>query len=873
MAEQEITKLSLERYSPEAKALIVETQALADASQHAEVTPLHLLSQCLSSDPAIAEVFRRATRNLPQLQAAVEQALTRQPVARERACLSTLLLDLMNRAEREAQGAADGRVGVDHLLNALAQEVRGSAGEILGAFQLGPGSLRAHLGVLRAAPRPLPKPAADGGHPITESYTTALWEKGQTGSQGVMIGRGAELRRLLTILERRHKHHPLLVGETGVGKATMLRGLAERVARGDVPNSLRSLHLRQLDVGSLVAGTRLRGELEGRARKLLDALAATEGGALVILGFDQVYAAGSPLAGLSDLLRSAITRQKLRLICTTTPEGERRIAEKDPLLLEELTRLLVQEPSLSEAADMVRGAATTYERHHRVQIGEGAVLAAVSLAKRYVSDRFLPDSALDLLDEAAAARRVQADGSPPELDEPLRRLESVEVQMAALEGVEDEVTRRALERLRREAGELRPTVEALIERSNSRSTAQALVQSRRSALAAAEAEGAAARAAGELARAGALEHEQLPELRRQLQSAELAAAKVGAESGPPTLSGEDVARTLADWTGVPVSKMLEEEAEKLSKMEERLRRRVVGQDIALTKVSRAVRRSRVGLRDPRRPIGSFLFLGPSGVGKTELAKALAQYLFDDERALTRLDMSEYMERHMAQRLLGAPPGYADSDRGGLLTEAVRQRPYSVLLFDEVEKAHQDVFNLLLQVLDDGRLTDGRGRLTDFTNTVVILTSNIGASRVTETSTERLETEEGVEELRGRLQKELSDFFRPEFLNRVGETIIFRPLSRRHLRAIVDIQIERLAELLSGRGLSIDVSAEAKQQLVEWSYEPALGARPLERTLVRRLQDPIAEGLLSGHFRSGQRIVVDWVDPELSLRAEPAASEG
>jgi ATP-dependent Clp protease ATP-binding subunit ClpB len=894
MAEQEITTLSLERYAPDAKALIVATQALADASRHAEVTPLHLLSQCLSGDLAIQEVFRKAGVNVPDMQAAVETALARQPVARARAWLSSLLMDLMRRAEREALRTPDSMVQVEHLLNALAQEVRGTAGEILGAFQLGPGSLRPHLGALRSAPEGVARGGGGGnagGHPILSLYTASLVELARAGQVRPVIGRGVELRRLLTILERREKNHPLLVGDVGVGKATIVRGLAQRLARGDVPGSSTGLRLLELDVGALVAGSRLKGELDGRTKKLLDALAEVQGAVLVVFGFEQLYSTSSQFIGIGDLLRSALDRGDFRLLATTTPEGERRILERDPLLYQRFTRQPVLEPSHALAAEMVRGAAGIYEQHHGVQISEDAITSAVTLAKRYVPDRFLPDSAFDLLDEAAASKRVDIDGVPPEFDVPLRRFESVQAQLAALSGADDEPTRRARAALQREADDLGPSVKQLQRTLASRRSARAMIRSLRAELTAAQGSREAAVKRGDLAKAGEAEHVTIPDLESKLKRAELAGEQVGVDGKAPILQSTDIAQTLAVWTGVPVSKMLEAEAEKLAQMEQRLARRVIGQSAALEKVARAVRRSRVGLRDPRRPIGSFLFLGPSGVGKTELAKALAEFLFDDEHALTRLDMSEYMERHMAQRLIGAPPGYADSEQGGLLTEAVRQRPYSVLLFDEVEKAHHDVFNLLLQVLDDGRLTDGRGRLADFTNTVVIMTSNIG-SQLSALAAPGVQSpdnpssgqsgqgrdadrggEAGVEDLDAAMRGELQAFFRPEFLNRIGDIVVFRPLGREQLRSIVDIQLDRVRKLLEARNLSLRVSDAAKARLVEWGYEPAFGARPLERTIIRHVQDPVAEGVLSGAFTSGQTITVDVViegeRERVVLRAETA----
>lgn len=737
MAEQEITRLVLERYSPRAKSLIFDCQALADGAQHAEVTPLHLLSECLSLGATVEEVFRRASVSLTDLSAAVQSELARQPLARESSCLSALLLELMSRAERDALRAPQDQVGVEHLLQALSHEVRGAAGEILGAFGMGPGALQPHEQDPRARPSTL-RTSVVVPSAVTPTFPyTVSFSAMPVAEAGPLVGRVAELERLQVILQRRTKNHPLLVGNVGVGKATIVRGLAQHWQSPEGRERAQGLRLTRLDVASLVAGSRVRGELEGRVRQVLDSVAEHPGTVLVVVGVEQIYSPGSALVGLGDLLRAAVERQGLRLLCTTTVDGEQRIRERDTLLHAMMTRLPVAEPSCTEALEIVQGVAPLYENHHGVKIGAEAINTAVQLAKRYLPERSLPDSALDLLDETAAG---------------------------------------------------------------------------------------SGRGGG-----------------------------YGSDLGP--LSSEAVAQTLAQWTGVPVARMLEAEADKLSQMEARLRRQVVGQDDALEKIARAVRRSRVGLRNPRRPIGSFLFMGPTGVGKTELAKALAQFLFDDEQALTRLDMSEYMERHMAQRLLGAPPGYADSDQGGLLTEAVRARPYSVLLFDEVEKAHQDVFNLLLQVLDEGRLTDGRGRVADFSHTVVILTSNLGAGDSAHSGGNSPE-------------QALSAFFRPEFLNRIDDVVLFRPLSREDLLAIVDISLNQVRRMLEARGLGLEVSIEAKKRLVDLGYQPALGARPLQRAVVRQLQDPIAEGLLSGQFESGRCIHVS-----LQLESEGGPQSG
>ncbi len=862
MARDESTTLSLDRYAAEAKALIAGAQALADERRHQEVEPVHLLLRGLTKDPGIVEVFKHAGVHVVELQSAAERALEGLPRGNEPAYLAGSMLDLLERAEREADRERAREVGLEQVLNALSQEIRGPAGELLGAFGVSPGSLRSHLSALRSVPRPAP--TRESGDPI-ERFTHDLVADAREDRIDPVIGRDAEVRRLLTIIERRQKSHPLLVGEPGVGKGAVIGALARRLAGGDVPTSLAGARVVELEIGALVAGARLRGEVEERMRKLLQALQQEkEAVILVAQGIDQLFGQGPAGSSVGELLRPALERGWLRLLGTTTPEGLRKIAERDPLVLRLFTTLEIEEPSVDEAIEILRGAAARYEQHHGVQISESAIVAAVRLAKRYVQDRFLPDSAIDLLDEAAAAKRVGLDGMPVEVDEALRRLESLEAQLKSLENTDDDATRTTRDRLQAEARELTPKVRELREQAESRRGVVAAVRTLRRELAEAEQQRDQARVSRDFARLGEIEHVTIPDLEQRLTKAEEAARGAGAQVTQGALVENDVANTLAIWTGIPVAKMLEGEADKLLKMEERLGQRVIGQDDAVTAIARAVRRGRVGLRDPGKPIGSFLFLGPSGVGKTELAKALAEFLFDDEQALTRLDMSEFMERHMAQRLIGAPPGYADSDKGGFLTEAVRRRPYSVLLFDEVEKAHQDVFNLLLQVLDDGRLTDGRGRLADFSNTVVIMTSNIGSERILETDARLFESVDGREALRDVLLERLREFFRPEFLNRVDDVVVFRPLLKDHLRAIVDIQLRGLEKLLRDRDIHLQLDDPAKEYLVDAGYEPALGARPVKRAILKHLQDPLAEALLSGRYPDGTTLRVTLADDELSF---------
>jgi ATP-dependent Clp protease ATP-binding subunit ClpC len=731
--------LSLERYAPDAKALVAAAQSLADERKHAEVQPVHLLARVLERDRSVRAVLDRSGTNTLELVAAIERSLAALPRSTEPAYLSDAMLDLLERAQREAERDRSQAVRVEHVVNALTQEIRGPAGELLGAYGIAPGSLRRELGVLglRRGPSIEAKgsaaPLANG-----DEMTRDLVEHAKQSGE-VVVGRVAEVNRLLAVLERRTKSHPLLVGEPGVGKHAVVLALAQRILSGKVPPSLVGARLFAVDTGALVAGARLRGEIEERVRRLL-AEHTQRDSVLVFRAVDQLFSQTPAGSALGDLLRAALMRGEPRMLGTTTPDGLRRIQERDPHVLHSFTVLPIAEPNEAEAIEIVRGSAPRYATHHAVEIADSAIVAAVRLAKRYVEDRFLPDSALDLLDEAAATRRV-AEGSPP------------------------------------------------------------------------------------------------------------------SSSPTPALGEEDVASTLSAWTGIPVAKMLEGEAARLLALETRLGERVIGQDAALGAVARAVRRGRVGLRDARRPIGSFLFLGPSGVGKTELAKTLADVVYADERALTRLDMSEFMERHMAQRLLGAPPGYADSEQGGFLTEAVRRRPYSVLLFDEVEKAHADVFNLLLQLLDEGRLTDGRGRTADFSNTIVIMTSNIGSDRILETDEKLFESDAGRDALRDVLLDKLRAFFRPELLNRIDETVVFRPLTRPNLRKIVDLELAALGRLLSDKGVGLEADDAARALLVELGYDPGLGARPLKRAILKHVQDPLAEALVSGRYGAGSTVKV------------------
>ena len=861
MADKEGT-IHLDRYTTDAKQVVAGAQQIADERQHTEVTPLHLLTRVLERDRGVGEVFRRAGADPNEVLQLAEAALKRQTKATGGvAYVSPRLLDLLGRAEREATREKSETVGVEHLLHALAQEIKGPAGEILSSFGIGPGAFRAHLAALTEAarePASTVSTSSGSGGEGPAPFTRDLVVDAKEGRFDPVIGRVNESRRLLQILERRFKNHPLIVGEPGVGKTALIRGLAERISHGDVPSNLATSQLLELDTGALVAGAKLRGEIEQRLKSLVDKLRSKPDAEtiLVVEDLDALFGQGAQGSGVGELLKPLLQRGEIRLLATTTPEGVRKINDRDAGILRRFSMVTLDPPSIDQATEILRGIATKYEDHHRVRIAEGAIVSAVTLAKRYLSDRALPDTAVDLLDETSARKRVEVDGVSPELDNILRRVESLKSQIAALADDDDRQSVVTRTRLEKERDELEPRARDTVEKMKSRKGVIAAVQAIRKELTDATRALEIARRDSVFAKLGELEHVTLPDIRRRLEAAEHAAEREGISPMSNGVGEGDVAATLGDWTGIPVSKMLEGEAEKLLKMEERLARRVVGQDEAVRAIAKAVRRGRVGLRDPGKPIGSFLFLGPSGCGKTELAKALAEFLFDDEAALTRMDMSEYMERHMAQRLIGAPPGYADSEQGGMLTEAARRRPYSVLLFDEVEKAHADVFNLLLQVLDDGRLTDGRGRLADFSNTVVIMTSNIGSKRILDADAKLWGSEDGREAIRDVLMEELKGFFRPEFLNRVDDVVVFKALSKDDLRGVVDIQLKRLDRLLSDKEIKVVLTDAAKLRLVDLGYEPSLGARPLKRAILRELQNPLAEAILAGGYTAGQVIKVD-----------------